>query len=133
MKIDILTLFPEMFTGFLNTSIIKRAIDKGLVTIELHDFREFSIDKHKHVDDYPYGGGQGMVLMCAPIVECLKTIATDDSFIILMSPQGITLNHGCAVELSAKKHLIIIVVIMKVLMNESVIMLIWNYRLVIMF
>ena len=108
MKIDILTLFPEMFTGFLNTSIIKRAIDKGLVTIELHDFREFSIDKHKHVDDYPYGGGQGMVLMCAPIVECLKTIATDDSFIILMSPQGITLNHGCAVELSAKKHLIII-------------------------
>ena len=108
MKIDILTLFPEMFTGYLNTSIIKRAIDKGLVTIELHDFREFSIDKHKHVDDYPYGGGQGMVLMCAPIVECLKTIATDDSFIILMSPQGITLNHGCAVELSAKKHLIII-------------------------
>ena len=54
-----------------------------------------------------------MVLMCAPIVECLKTIATDDSFIILMSPQGITLNHGCAVELSAKKHLIIICVIMK--------------------
>lgn len=108
MKIDILTLFPEMFTGFLNTSIIKRTIDKGLVDVELHDFREFSTDKHKHVDDYPYGGGQGMVLMCAPIVECLKTIATEDSFIILMSPQGVTLNHGVAVDLSSKKHLIII-------------------------
>ena len=59
MKIDILTLFPEMFEGFLNTSIIKRAIEKNLVEVKLHDFREFSNDKHKHVDDYPYGGGQG--------------------------------------------------------------------------
>lgn len=108
MKIDILTLFPEMFTGFLTTSIIKRSLEKGLVTVNLHDFREFSKDKHKHVDDYPYGGGQGMVLMCEPIVECLKSIANDESFIILMSPQGVTLNHGVAVDLSKKKHLIII-------------------------
>ena len=108
MKIDILTLFPEMFTGFLTTSIIKRSLEKGLVTVNLHDFREFSKDKHKHVDDYPYGGGQGMVLMCEPIVECLKSIASDESFIILMSPQGVTLNHGVAVDLSKKKHLIII-------------------------
>lgn len=108
MKIDILTLFPEMFTGFLTTSIIKRSLEKGLVTVNLHDFREFSKDKHKNVDDYPYGGGQGMVLMCEPIVECLKSIASDESFIILMSPQGVTLNHGVAVDLSKKKHLIII-------------------------
>lgn len=108
MKIDILTLFPEMFTGFLTTSIIKRSLEKGLVTVNLHDFREFSKDKHKHVDDYPYGGGQGMVLMCEPIVEYLKSIASDESFIILMSPQGVTLNHGVAVDLSKKKHLIII-------------------------
>ena len=108
MKIDILTLFPEMFTGFLNTSIIKRAIEKQLVTVNLHDFREFSTDKHNHVDDYPYGGGQGMVLMCQPIIDCLKSITTEDSFIILMSPQGITFNQAIASDFTAKKHLIII-------------------------
>ena len=79
MKIDILSLFPEMFEGFLNTSIIKRAIDKEVVDIKIYNFREFTQDKHKHVDDYPYGGGQGMVLMCQPIIDCLKTLTTDDS------------------------------------------------------
>ena len=108
MKIDILTLFPEMFDGFLNTSIIKRAIDKEIVEIKLHNFREFSLDKHKHVDDYPYGGGQGMVLMCQPIIDCLKSIVDDDCLVILMSPQGITLKHSVAKQLSASKHLIII-------------------------
>ena len=85
MKIDILSLFPEMFEGFLNTSIIKRAIDKEVVDIKIHNFREFTQDKHKHVDDYPYGGGQGMVLMCQPIIDCLKTLTTDDSLVILAS------------------------------------------------
>lgn len=108
MKIDILTLFPEMFTGFLNTSIIKRTIDKELVQVNLHDFREFSNDKHKHVDDYPYGGGQGMVLRCEPIIECLKTLKTAESLVILMSPQGKTFNHSLASDLSKKNHLIII-------------------------
>ena len=108
MKIDILTLFPEMFTGFLNTSIISRALSKHLVSVELHNFRDFASNKHKQVDDYPYGGGQGMVLMCEPIIECLKSITTDDSFIILMSPQGVTFNHQIAVDFSKKKHLIII-------------------------
>ena len=79
MKIDILSLFPEMFDGFLKTSIIKRAIDKEVVDIQIHNFREFTHDKHKHVDDYPYGGGQGMVLLCQPILDCLKTLTTDDS------------------------------------------------------
>lgn len=108
MKIDILTLFPEMFTGFLNTSIIKRALDKKIVEVNLHDFRKFSHDKHNHVDDYPYGGGQGMVLRCEPIIECLKTIKKDNSTVILMSPQGLTLNHNLASNLSLKEHLIII-------------------------
>ena len=108
MKIDILSLFPEMFGGFLNTSIIKRAIDKGLVEINIHNFREFTLDKHKHVDDYPYGGGQGMVLMCQPIIDCLNTLVDDDSIVILMSPQGITLKHQVASKLSLEKHLIII-------------------------
>ena len=86
MKIDILSLFPEMFDGFLNTSIIKRAIDTSLVEVRIHDFREFADNKHKKVDDYPYGGGQGMVLMCQPILDCLKSLVTKDSLVILMSP-----------------------------------------------
>ena len=108
MKIDILSLFPEMFEGFLHTSIIKRAIEKGVVEVEIHDFREFALDRHKSVDDTPYGGGQGMVLMCQPLLDCLKTITTDDSLVILMSPQGQTFSQKMAVDLSNEKHIIFI-------------------------
>lgn len=108
MKIDILSLFPQMFEGFLNTSIIKRAIDSEIVEVNIHDFREFADNKHKKVDDYPYGGGQGMVLMCQPIVDCLKTLTTPQSLIILMSPQGQTLKQSMSEELSSYEHLIII-------------------------
>ena len=100
MKIDILSLFPEMFDGFLNTSIIKRAIDTSLVEVRIHDFREFADNKHKKVDDYPYGGGQGMVLMCQPILDCLKSLVTKDSLVILMSPQGQTLQQAYSQKLS---------------------------------
>ncbi len=108
MKIDILSLFPEMFEGFLSTSIIKRAISSEVVDIKIHDFREFAMDKHHSVDDTPYGGGQGMVLMVQPIVDCLKTITTPDSLVILMSPQGRTHSQAYAQELSHYQHLIII-------------------------
>ncbi|MGP1504965.1 MAG: tRNA (guanosine(37)-N1)-methyltransferase TrmD [Eggerthia catenaformis] len=108
MKIDILSLFPEIFDGFLKTSIIKRAIEKEIVTISIHNFREFALDKHKSVDDTPYGGGSGMVLKCQPIIDCLKTITTKDSLVIMMSPQGMTHNQSYAKELSLEKHLIII-------------------------
>ncbi|MEG0277175.1 MAG: tRNA (guanosine(37)-N1)-methyltransferase TrmD [Coprobacillus sp.] len=108
MKIDILSLFPEMFDGFLNTSIIKRAIDSNKVEVRIHDFREFSLNKHKKVDDYPYGGGQGMVLACQPIIDCLKTLISDDSLVVLMSPQGRTLNQQFSQKLSNENHLIII-------------------------
>ncbi len=108
MKIDILSLFPDMFDGFLRTSIISRAIDNDLVEVKIHDFREFADNKHKKVDDYPYGGGQGMVLMCQPIIDCLKTITTDKSLVILMSPQGQTLNQAYSQKLSRYEHLIII-------------------------
>ena len=87
MKIDILTLFPNMFKGFLEESIIKRAIDKGVVSINVVDFREFSTDKHHHVDDTPYGGGAGMVLKCEPIFDCYNTLEKPNHTII-MSPQG---------------------------------------------
>ena len=109
MKIDVLSLFPEMFEGFLTTSIIKRAIDSGHVEVTIHDFREFATDRHKSVDDTPYGGGQGMVLMCKPLLDCLKTVVTKDSLVILMSPQGMTHHQAYAEELALKqKHIVII-------------------------
>lgn len=109
MRIDILTLFPEMFEGFINTSIVKRTIDKGLVEIHLHNFRDYTNDKHHKVDDTPYGGGQGMVLSCQPIVDCLEAIQTEDSFVVLMSPQGKTFNQSLAEKMAKDvQHLIII-------------------------
>ncbi|WP_249030484.1 tRNA (guanosine(37)-N1)-methyltransferase TrmD [Tannockella kyphosi] len=108
MKIDILSLFPEMFLGFLETSIIKRTIDKGLVEVNVHNFRDFSLNKHQKVDDYPYGGGQGMVLTCQPILDCLKSLTTPESTIILMSPQGVPFCQELASNFSLSKHLIIL-------------------------
>jgi len=108
MKIDILTLFPNMFDGFLNESIIKRAIDSEKVEIKIHNFREYSTDKNKKVDDYAFGGGAGMVLMPEPIFNAVESIKTDDSYIILLTPQGKTYNQTKAYELSKHKHIILI-------------------------
>ena len=108
MKIDILTLFPEMLDGFLNTSIIKRAIDKKLIEVNLINFRNYSPLKNKQVDDTPYGGGAGMILRCEPIFECLDSIDKTDAYIILLSPEGTKYNQSVASRLSLKKHLIII-------------------------
>lgn len=108
MKIDILTLFPEMFDGFLNTSIIKRAIEADLVDINLINFREFSNDIHKKVDDTPYGGGRGMVLMIEPIYNALKHYRKEDSLVILLTPDGKQYSQKEAYNLSKYKHLIII-------------------------
>ena len=108
MKIDILTLFPEMFQGFLETSIIKRARDNGYVNIEVHNFRDYSLDKHKRVDDYPYGGGAGMVLMCEPIFRAIDDLKTDESIVIMMSPSGKVFKQEVAFDLSKKKHLILL-------------------------
>ena len=108
MRIDILTLFPEMFDGFLNASIIKRARDNGNVDIRIHNFRDYSTDKHNRVDDYPYGGGAGMVLMCEPIFRAIEDIKTDDSIVIMMSPTGKVFKQEVAAELSKKKHLILL-------------------------
>ena len=108
MKIDILSLFPEMFDGVFTESIIKRAKEKGLVEINIHNFRDYTKDLHGNVDDTPYGGGSGMVLMCQPIFDCVNALKTEDSFIILMTPQGIPYKQSIAYDLSKKKHLIII-------------------------
>ncbi len=108
MKIDILTLFPEMFDGFLNTSIIKRAIEEKKVEINVHNFRDYSLDPHKRVDDYQFGGGAGMVLMPEPIFRAVDDLKTSDSKILLMTPQGKKFEQSYAYELSCEKHIIII-------------------------
>ena len=108
MKIDILTLFPEMFDGFLNTSIIKRAISNNKVIIKTHNIRDYSLDPHKRVDDYQFGGGAGMVLMPEPIFRAIDDLKTDESVVLLMTPQGSQFNQRKAYELSEKKHIIII-------------------------
>lgn len=109
MRIDVLTLFPEMFTGFLSESIIKRAIDKKSLEVNLIDFREFSENKHRKVDDYPYGGGQGMVLRIEPIYKALQSIeGYEVALKVLMSPQGETLKQSKVEELSTIEHMIII-------------------------
>ncbi len=108
MKIDILTLFPDMFTNFLTESIIKRAIEKEKVKILIHNIRDYTLDPHNRVDDYPFGGGDGMVLMPEPIFRAVEAVRDDDSYVILMTPQGKKYNQKEAYSLSHKKHIIII-------------------------
>lgn len=108
MKIDILTLFPNMFEGFINESIIKRAIADNKVKITIHNIRDYTKDPHKKVDDYQFGGGNGMILMPQPIFDAVRSLKEEDSFVILMTPQGLTYNYKYAHKLLDYKHLIII-------------------------
>ncbi len=108
MKIDILTLFPEMFTSVFQESIIKRAIDQKLVEINIINFRDFSKDIHHKVDDTPYGGGNGMVLMCQPIYDCIESIRTENSIVIMLTPDGKKFEQKTAYDLSKEKHLILL-------------------------
>lgn len=109
MKISIITLFPEMFDGFIETSIINKAILRELVSIDVIDMRSFTLDKHNRVDDYPYGGGAGLVLMAQPVVDAIKATRTDDSWVIMMTPQGQTFNQEMAYNFSTDhNHLILV-------------------------
>jgi tRNA (guanine37-N1)-methyltransferase len=116
MRIDVLTLFPEMFLGFATTSILKRAIEKGLVNVRLHNFRDFACDKHHTVDDCPYGGGAGMVLKPEPIFEALEAVRSEvnaedgamESPIILLTPQGRLFSQEIARELAQSRHLVLL-------------------------
>ena len=107
MKIDILTLFPEMFVP-LKTSILKRAQENNLIEINLINFRDFASNKHKKVDDIPFGGGDGMVLTCQPIFDAINSIKTEKSHIIYMSPKGKTLNQSMITNYLNYEHLIIL-------------------------
>lgn len=108
MKIKILTLFPKMFEGFLNESIIKRAIEKGVCEVELIDIREYSMNKHKHVDDTPCGGGAGMVLAVDVMDRAIKANRGDNCRVLLMTPQGEPYKQKKAMQLSSCEELMII-------------------------
>lgn len=108
MKIDILTLFPDMFQGVFSESIIKRAIEEKKVTINLVNFRDYTKDPHNKVDDTPYGGGAGMVLAPQPIFDCVRALRTEESKVILLTPDGEVYKEERAYNLSKEKHLILI-------------------------
>jgi tRNA (guanine37-N1)-methyltransferase len=108
MRIDILTLFPNMFDGFKTESIIKRAIEKEKVKINIIDIRDYTPYKNNQVDDYQFGGGGGMILMCEPVFRAVESIKTPDSYVVLLTPRGKTYNEKKAYEFKEKKHIIII-------------------------
>jgi len=110
MHIDILTILPKLFDGPFSDSILKRAQDKQLVTIRLHNLRDYSTDKHKNVDDYQYGGGAGMVMRIEPIAACIAHLKKERDYdeIIYMTPDGSLLEQGVSNFLSTKKNLIIL-------------------------
>lgn len=107
MKIDILTLFPEMFTA-LNSSIIGRAVKNGDLEINIINIRDFAHDKHKRCDDTPYGGGAGMVMMVEPIFKAVNSVKTEKTHVIYTSPRGRTLSQKVVRELAQKEHIVIL-------------------------
>ncbi len=108
MKIDILTLFPDMFTGFLENSIIKRAIEMEKVSIRIINIRDYSKDPHKKVDDYGFGGGAGMVLRVDVLYDAIMAFKTEESKVILLTPQGVPYKQKLAYDLRNEKHLIFV-------------------------
>jgi tRNA (guanine37-N1)-methyltransferase len=110
MKFDILTLFPGMFDGPFGESIIRRAIERGLIDIRLHAIRDYAFDKHKTTDDYPYGGGAGMVMKPEPLAACIENVTADRpaARVILTTPQGRPFGQALAAELAREEELLII-------------------------
>ncbi len=112
MKIDILTLFPEMFETFQTSSILGRAVENELVSIQTHNIRDFAENKHKQADDYPYGGGAGMVMMPQPLSDCISHVLSsypeDKPKVIYLSPQGKVLSQALAQQLSKESSLVLL-------------------------
>lgn len=108
MKIDVLTLFPNMYDNFLSESIIKRAIEDKKIEVNIHNIRDYTVYKNSRVDDYPFGGGGGMVLMCDPIFRAIDALREDDTLVIMMTPTGKLFKQNIAYDLSKHRHLIIL-------------------------
>lgn len=109
MRYDVITLFPEIIDSYCSSSITKRGIESGIIEVETYNPRNYSLDKHKRVDDTPYGGGDGMVLACQPIFDCYNSIEKKKNFeFIMLTPQGEKFNQAMAVELSKKEQIILL-------------------------
>ncbi|MCL2435018.1 MAG: tRNA (guanosine(37)-N1)-methyltransferase TrmD [Lentimicrobiaceae bacterium] len=110
LRIDILTLFPQMFAGVFSESIIKKAVDRNLIELHTHNIRDYSLDKHKRVDDYPFGGGAGMVMMIEPIARCIEHLKSERKYdaVIFMAPDGKTFTQSKANQLSLYKNIMIL-------------------------
>ncbi|AJM71851.1 tRNA (guanosine(37)-N1)-methyltransferase TrmD [Mycoplasma yeatsii] len=109
MKFTIITLFPQMIKSYISESIIKKAIQKNAIEVEILDIRDFTNLSHNQVDDYQYGGGKGMVLMPQPVVSAIESVKTDDSIVILTTPQGKTWNQNLSKQYANNyKHIIIV-------------------------
>jgi len=108
MRIDVVTLFPQLFTEALQTSILGRAIDRGLLAVELHDLREHGLGRHRSVDDYPYGGGAGMVLRPEPLYAAVEPLREAGALVVLLDPAGERLTDGLARELAGIEHLALV-------------------------
>ncbi|HET6319725.1 MAG TPA: tRNA (guanosine(37)-N1)-methyltransferase TrmD [Chloroflexota bacterium] len=108
LDVDVLTIFPHMFPGPLGESITGRALAAGLVTLRAVDIRSFATDRHRTVDDYPYGGGQGMVMRPGPVIDALESVRQEGSCVILLSPSGRTFDQRLAHELAGERHLVLV-------------------------
>ena len=108
MKIDVITLFPSMFEGFINESIIKRAIHSNLVDINIYNLRDYSPYKNGQVDDYQFGGGPGMVLMCEPVFNAIESLKRPNSTVIMLTPSGEVFTQKVALSLSKLEHIILL-------------------------
>ncbi len=108
MRVDVITIFPEMFHGVLGVSMMKRAQEHGAVEINVVNLRDFAHDRHQSVDDRPYGGGAGMVMRPEPIFEAVESLADNESYVILLSPQGRTFSQAIAEELICHRHVVLI-------------------------
>ena len=111
MRLDVLTLFPEMFAGYLGGSLLKRAIERGLVEVRLHDIRDWATDKHKTVDDRPFGGGPGMVLKVDTVVPCVEEVRSQGSdlgHLVMLTPQGRKLDQALVEQLAARERIVLL-------------------------
>jgi len=108
MRIDIISVLPELMESPFRTSILKRAVDKGLVEVHFHQLRDWSSNKHRQIDDEPYGGGAGMVMMIEPLDKCISELKSQREYdeVIYLTPDGVTLNQKIANSLSIKNNLI---------------------------
>jgi tRNA (guanine37-N1)-methyltransferase len=111
MRFDVLTLFPELFESYLGQSLLKLAIERGLVDVKLHNFRDFGSGKRRQVDDKPFGGGPGMLLMCQPVFDCVESVqaqSEEPGRLVMLSPQGRQLNQQVVEELAEESRLILL-------------------------